>query len=66
MGNEALNLKTDDSLLSALRNAATKKQTANEIQEQRISFVFGSLDSDSDVTKEQIRQIISAEKGFSF
>ena len=63
MGNDALKLKTDDSLLAALRDAASKKQTANEMQEQRVSFVFGSLDSESSVTKERIRQVIAAEEG---
>ncbi len=66
MGNEALNrLRTDNALLDALRNAASRKQTAGEIQEQRVSFVFGSLDKDSGVTKDRIRQVIAEQEGLA-
>lgn len=63
MGNEAIQLKTNSALLEALKKAASKKPTAKEVSEQRVSFVFGSLDSKSSVTKEKIRQVIADQEG---
>lgn len=63
MGNDVFQLKTDDVLLDALKKAASVKQSANDLKEQRISFVFGSLDSKSGVTKEQVRKIIAEQEG---
>lgn len=65
MGNEALALKTNGALLEALKNAASKKPSAKEVQEQRVSFVFGSLGSKSNVTREHVRQIIVEQEGLA-
>lgn len=56
MGNEIVKLKTDKALLAELKGG--KKPTADEVKEQRISFVFASLDADSTVTREQVRQLL--------
>lgn len=63
MGNEILELKTSDSLLNALHEACLKKLSAQEILEQRVSFVFGSLGADSSVTREKVRQILVEQDG---
>ena len=38
--------------------AAAKKAKPSELHEQRVSFVYGSLDSKSNITREHIRQVI--------
>lgn len=49
-------LKTDSEFLAALAQAVKKGPTADEIAKQRVSFVYGSLDSDKkdSITKERI------------
>jgi hypothetical protein len=58
MGDAVANLKTDSSLLKALRDAPSANQSAEERQLQRVSFVYGSLDSDSAITRERVKQIL--------
>ncbi|HMV21906.1 MAG TPA: hypothetical protein PKL28_04405 [Rhodocyclaceae bacterium] len=65
MGNEGLALKTNGALLEALKNAASKKPSAREVQEQRVSFVLGSMSSKSSVTREHIRQVIDEQEGLA-
>lgn len=62
MGHE-FELKTSDVLLRALQGALAKKPTPREIMNQRVSFVFGSLDAKSNVTREQVRKIIEEQEG---
>lgn len=59
----ALDLKTSPGLLQALQSAAQRKLTAAELSEQRVSYVFGSLDSKSNVTREQVRQMLRQQEG---
>jgi SpoU rRNA methylase family enzyme len=63
MGNNIAALKSDASLLEALHKAATRRLTPEEVFEQRVSFVFGSIDSDSSITREQVKQVISEQEG---
>jgi hypothetical protein len=49
-------LRSDEKLLQRLRTA--KEPTPAQVKQQRISFVMGSLDSKSTITREQIRQIV--------
>lgn len=63
MGNEVLGLKTDEDLLKALREALSHKPTAEEIEEQRVSFVYGSLSSKSSVTRDQVRHFVADRDG---
>lgn len=56
MGDEIVRLKTDALLLQKLRE--TREPSAAEVKEQRVSFVFGSLDSESPMTREQVRQMV--------
>lgn len=63
MGNNIAALKSDASLLEALHKAVTRRLTPEEVFEQRVSFVFGSIDSDSSITREQVKQVISEQEG---
>lgn len=56
MGDEIVRLKTDKALLAELKGG--KKPTADEVKEQRVSFVFASLDSDSTITRERVRELL--------
>ena len=53
MNSELLELRTDSNLLKKLSTAASKKISKEELQEQRASFVFGSMSSTSNLTKAQ-------------
>jgi molecular chaperone DnaK (HSP70) len=57
------NVKTDPSLIEALERAAKVQLTAEEIAQQRISFVMGSLDVDSTITRAQVEEILARQKG---
>ena len=63
MNDSLLSLKTSESLLSAVRAAATRKMTSDELLEQRVSFVYGSMDSSSVVTRERVRQMLLEQGG---
>ena len=63
MGNEILKLKSSDELLGALQRSLAKKPTANEIREQRVSFVYGSLSSKSSVTRDHVRKLLVEQNG---
>lgn len=63
MSNTIPDLKTDTRLLQALTEAATRKLTASEIFEQRVSFVVGSLGSKNSVTRDRIKEVIHDQEG---
>jgi hypothetical protein len=56
-------LKTNEALLKKLSSAAARQLTSGEIFEQRVSFVFGSIDSKSGITRERVRQVIREQEG---
>ncbi|GGD48398.1 hypothetical protein GCM10007235_20390 [Pseudoxanthomonas indica] len=58
MGDAITKLKTKEALLQNLRDA--KKPSAAEVREQRVSFVFGSLDSKSPITREMVRKALES------
>ena len=61
-----LSLKTDERLLDAVRRASLRKLDANDLMEQRVSFVYGSIGKDdTGITKEQVRKIILEQQGAS-
>jgi len=60
---DVLELKTAPGLLAALHEAQARKQTSQEILEQRVSFVYGSLDDDNGVTRDRVRQILTEQNG---
>ncbi len=63
MVNSGVEIKTNSFLLEALRNAAQVKQTAQDRLEQRVSYIFGSVDADNGITKDRIRQFLVNEDG---
>lgn len=56
MGDAITKLKTNEALLKDLRG--TKKPSPDQVNAQRVSFVFGSLDSKSPITREQVRKAL--------
>jgi hypothetical protein len=58
-----LDLNTSPDLLLALKGAAQHKQTAEEVLEQRVSFVYGSVGSKNGITREQVRKLIFEQEG---
>lgn len=60
---QAISLKTDAELLNVIKKTAAKKPSAQELIEQRVSYVFGLLDDDSPLTKEQVRKVILEHVG---
>jgi hypothetical protein len=56
-------LKTDRALLKRLEASAKKPITKKELAEQRISFVFGNLPSDSPITRERVAKKIKNNEG---
>lgn len=58
MGEAIERLKTNETLLRELRGA--KKPTPEQLKEQRVSFVYGSLDSKSPITREQVRRALES------
>lgn len=58
-----LDLQTSPDLLQALKGAAQRKQSADEILEQRVSFVYGSMGPENGVTREQVRMLILEQEG---
>lgn len=56
-------LHTAPDLLTDLERSVTKRPSANELFEQRVSFIFGSMSPDSDITREQIRKALVTSAG---
>ena len=63
MGSAVTKLKTKESTLQALQSAARRTLTPEEIQKQRVSFVMGSLDSESPVTREKVERLLAEQQG---
>jgi len=56
-------LKTQESLLSALRRASSHTPTAEEMKRQRVSFIMGALKAGSDVTRDRIEEVLAEQEG---
>lgn len=55
-------LKTNPALLDALRKAAGRKPTASEQREQRVSYIYGSINEKSGLTKDRIREVLKQQE----
>lgn len=55
--------KTDPKLLDALTKSAGKKLSAEELHEQKISFILGSLREDSTITRDFIESELKNREG---
>lgn len=58
-----LSLKTNPGLLDVLKKSLRTKLSPNDLLEQRVSFVFGSMKSQNGVTKDRVRQMILEQVG---
>ena len=56
-------LKTKESLLSALRQASKHVPTPEELRRQRVSFIMGSLKESSGVTRAKIQEVLEEQEG---
>ena len=56
-------LHTEAGLLRALEEAKGHHMSADELQEQRVSFIYGAMSSESCVTREQIRDVLEKKAG---
>jgi hypothetical protein len=56
-------LKTNQPLLDALEKARKSAFTAEELDQQRVSFVMGSLKSDSEMTRARVEEILAQQEG---
>jgi hypothetical protein len=57
------NLKTKESTLKALQRAAKTPATPDALRRQRISFIMGSLNNESHVTRAQVKEILAKQEG---
>ena len=60
---KVLTLKSSRVLLDSIRDASKKKLSPRDIQEQRVSFVYGSMGNQNSVTKERIREFVCEFEG---
>ena len=58
-----LQLKTNPSLLKRIEDLSDKKLTSSEVFEQRVSFVYGLMGGDNNVTKSEVRKAIQDYAG---
>lgn len=63
MNESILTLKTDQELVTALKGAAQQKQSAGELFEQRVSFVYSSVGSKNNITRERVRELVREHEG---
>jgi Fic family protein len=56
-------LKTDPALLAALQRALAMPQTPEDVDQQRLSFVMGSLKSTNGITRAQVQEILAQQEG---
>jgi hypothetical protein len=56
-------LKTDQTLLEALKKAAADHPGHDELEKQRVSFIMGTLGSESQVTRERVEQELARQEG---
>jgi hypothetical protein len=52
-------LKTNASLLEALKRASAHGPSADEIEKQRLSFVMGSLKTSNQITRAEVQRILN-------
>lgn len=56
-------LKTKESLLTALKQASERPLSADELRKQRVSFIMGSLKESSTVTRSQVEAELARMEG---
>jgi hypothetical protein len=61
--NTVVEINTDEELLARLKTKSDHRQSPEDAKEQRVSFVYGAMKSDSSITKEAVRRIIAKQEG---
>lgn len=56
-------LKTDDALIKRMQESAKRPPTRDELERQRISYVYGNLPTKSTVTRDRVAQKIKMNEG---
>ncbi|MGC1687661.1 MAG: hypothetical protein WA734_18685 [Candidatus Acidiferrales bacterium] len=56
-------LKTDPQLLAALKRALTLPQSPEDIEQQRLSFIMGSLKHTNEITRAEVQDILAQQEG---
>jgi hypothetical protein len=56
------NIKTDQGLLNRLR-ASGRHVSKDQLRHQRVSFIFGALPADSNITRQQIETTLARSEG---
>lgn len=51
-------VKTDEKLLEQIAKAAKRKLTPEEIEQQRLSFIYAGLPKDSPMSKVEIEKVL--------
>ena len=62
--NNLAHLKTQPSLIKALKSSASKSLTSKEINEQRVSYIVGMKGSES-ITRDQVQKVLAYQEGRS-
>ena len=55
------NLRTSVDLLERMRAAATAPE--EDIHQQKVSFILGAVNSDNDITRERIEEVLARHEG---
>ncbi len=54
-------LRTSEALLNALQQSSSRALSHERMEQQRLSFVMGSLDDENDMTREQVEQALERQ-----
>lgn len=57
------NIRTDDGLLRALQEAASRGMSSHEMREQRLSFIMSLMKDGSGVTRDRIKAVLDKLEG---
>lgn len=58
-----IDLKTDLDLLNRLQSAARRSPTKQELDAQRVSFVYGNMPKESSMTRHQVEEALARFEG---
>lgn len=53
----------DPKVIETMKRAAARPMSREERREQRVSFIVGTMGSDSTVTREEVERILDEQEG---
>lgn len=56
-------VQTSADVLRALREAASYRPTSEELHKQRVSYIYGILNYNSNVTRARIEEVLAEQEG---